>query len=373
MEILGFGDVERQNDYRDWENTVHPDDLKRLLAEMQAHIRGESERFSNEHRVLMHGKEWRWILTNGLVVARSAEGKALRMIGTQTDITERKNIHWLEITKIVHGSSEAMLLVAENGVIRLANTLAEKIFGYAPETLPGLNVEQLVPLPARAKHAALRKGFVSENRARPMSAERSLFAMRADGSEFPVEISLTPIEIDNQFWVITSVQDITERNRLNHEMHLMAMVYQAIGEAVMVADARNIIVAVNEAFTRLTGYSQEEAIGQTTNLLKSGKHGPDFYQGLWHALAQTGHWQGEIWNRRKSGEIYHEWLVINTIYGSQGEVERRVAMFSEITERKQIEQAIWRQANFDPLTNLANRRMFHERLGQEIKKSPTRA
>lgn len=369
MEILGFGDEHRRNDYRDWENTVHPEDRGHMLQSLQAHLLGQSERFTNEHRVLINGREWRWILTRGLVVSRDAAGKAVRMIGTQSDISERKQLHWRQISQLIEGSPEAMLLVAQNGSIQLANTMAEKIFAYPQAGLLGLSVDSLVPHSARPHHAGLRQQFMVENRARPMSASRSLSAMRADGSEFPVEISLTPIDIDNQRSVIVSVLDVTERNRLDHEMRLMAMIYQAIGEAVMVADVNNKIVAINAAFTRLTGYSEQEAVGQSTNLLKSGKHGPDFYQALWHALSQTGHWQGEIWNRRKNGEIYHEWLVINTIFGSQGEAERRVAMFSEITERKQVEQTIWRQANFDPLTDLANRRMFHERLRQEIKKA----
>ncbi len=369
MEILGFGDQDRQNEYRDWEDTVHPDDRACMMKDLQAHLHAETERFSNEHRVKANGEAWRWILTHGLVVSRDSNGKPLRMIGTQADITERKQIHWLQLTKIIDGSPEAMLLVAENGTIQLANTIAAAIFRYPDGRLLGLNVDALVPLSVRAKHEQMRQQFMRENKPRPMSASRSLSAVRADGSEFPVEISLTPIIIDNQRSVLVAVLDVTERKRFDHEMRLMAMIYQAIGEAVMIADSNNKIVAINDAFTRLTGYTEQEAVGRSTDLLKSGKHGPDFYQSLWHSLAQTGNWQGEIWNRRKNGEIYHEWLVINTIFGSQGEVERRVAMFSEITERKQIEQTIWRQANFDPLTDLANRRMFHERLNQEIKKA----
>lgn len=367
-QILDCNEFDLQANLHDWKDTIHPDDRNRLLTELQQHLSGQSERFDNEHRIRLAEGQWRWIHSNGLVVSRDEQGAALRMIGVHTDITERNRLQWVQIAKIIEGSPEAMLLVGENGLIQLANATACNVFAYAQADMVGLSVDELVPEAIRPQHAELRRKFIAENRPRPMSASSSLLATRADGSEFPVEISLTPVNIDNQMSVIASILDVSKRKHMEHEMQLMAMIYQAIGEAVMVADATNTIVAINDRFTQLTGYSAEEAIGQSTTLLKSGKHSPSFYQTMWDALNKSGHWQGEIWNRRKNGDDYHEWLVINTIFGKQGEVERRVAMFSEITVRKQIEQTIWRQANFDPLTNLANRRMFLERLGVEIKK-----
>lgn len=163
--------------------------------------------------------------------------------------------------------------------------------------------------------------------------------------------------------------DITERKRNEEKLKLADLVYQAIGEAIMVADADNRIVAINPAFTELTGYTAQEAIGQSTSLLKSGHQNKAFYQMMWHALETTGHWQGEIWNRRKNGEVYLEWLTINTIYDNKNNVRHRVAMFSDITKEKQAEQTIWQQANFDSLTGLPNRHLLYERLEQEMKKS----
>jgi diguanylate cyclase (GGDEF)-like protein/PAS domain S-box-containing protein len=163
--------------------------------------------------------------------------------------------------------------------------------------------------------------------------------------------------------------DITERKSNEDKLKLANLVYQAIGEAIMVADADNRIVTVNPAFTELTGYTLQEAVGQSTSLLKSGHQNEAFYQIMWHALETTGHWQGEIWNRRKSGQIYLEWLTINTVYDEQNNVRHRVAMFSDITDQKHAEQTIWQQANFDSLTGLPNRHMFYERLAQEMKKS----
>ncbi|MFZ2405440.1 MAG: diguanylate cyclase, partial [Methylobacter sp.] len=163
--------------------------------------------------------------------------------------------------------------------------------------------------------------------------------------------------------------DITERKANEEKLKLADLVYQAIGEAIMVADADNRIITVNPAFTELTGYTLQEAVGQSTTLLKSGYQNETFYQMMWHALETTGQWQGEIWNRRKNSEIYLEWLTINTVYDDQNNVRHRVATFSDITDQKHAEQTIWQQANFDSLTGLPNRHMFYERLAQEMKKS----
>ncbi len=173
---------------------------------------------------------------------------------------------------------------------------------------------------------------------------------------------------DNQSCRVILV-DITERKGNEEKLKLANLVYQAIGEAIMVADADNRIVTVNPAFTELTGYTLQEAVNQSTTLLKSGHQDEAYYQVMWHALETTGHWQGEIWNRRKNGETYLEWLTINTVYDEQNKVRYRIAMFSDITDQKRAEQTIWQQANFDSLTGLPNRHLFYERLAQEMKKS----
>ncbi|CAG2308105.1 MULTISPECIES: EAL domain-containing protein [Burkholderia] len=143
-------------------------------------------------------------------------------------------------------------------------------------------------------------------------------------------------------------------------------VFESALEGIMVTDRRARIERVNQAFTRLTGYSEDEVIGRDPGLLSSGRQTPDFYKQLWHSLTTDGHWQGEIWNRRKTGELFLEYLTITSIRDSNGEISHYAAIFSDITQRRQAEERLGYLATHDVLTNLANRMLFEERLAHAI-------
>lgn len=158
-----------------------------------------------------------------------------------------------------------------------------------------------------------------------------------------------------------------DQSRINEELQQAMLVYQNSSDAMTVSDAEGIIINVNPAFTTLTGYTPDEIIGRSHKVLSSGRQDREFYQAMWNCINTTGRWQGEILNRRKNGEIYTEWLTINSIFNEDGSVHRRVALFSDISMKKETEALIWKQANFDPLTELPNRTMFLDRLSQKIK------
>ncbi|NDP47970.1 MAG: EAL domain-containing protein [Sulfuriferula multivorans] len=164
-------------------------------------------------------------------------------------------------------------------------------------------------------------------------------------------------------------QELNARKRAEESLRLAAMVYENTSEGMLVTDSDNHIVAVNPAFTRITGYELNDVLGKDPSMFSSGRHGPDFYQTMWDTLDRKGQWQGEVWDRRKDGEIHAKYLTINTILNTDGSVYRRVALFLDITEKKQSEEVIWHQANFDALTQRPNRSMFHGRLDQEIHKA----
>ena len=169
--------------------------------------------------------------------------------------------------------------------------------------------------------------------------------------------------------ILISLYDITVRKQEEHQRMLAATVFQHSSEGMMATDEDRIIVAINPAFTQITGYSEDEVLGQRSLMLMSDKHDVSFYTALTTELDSKGQWQGEIWNRCKNGSDFLAWLTVNTIYNDDGSVHQRVALFSDITAKKEAEMLALKQANYDALTSLPNRNMFHDRLEQEIRKS----
>jgi len=192
-----------------------------------------------------------------------------------------------------------------------------------------------------------------------------------DGQEKWLEVFRTPILGDyGQVLGITCMtRDITERKRVEEALRLAALIYQSSSEAIMVTDEDNNVVDINPAFTSITGYTREEIVGKNPRMLQSGKQGKTFYRQMWEALLNDGYWHGELWNRRKNGELYAQWANLSLIRHPDGKIYRHIAQFSDITDRKLKDDLIWKQANFDTLTKLPNRRLFQDRLGQEIKKA----
>ena len=160
-----------------------------------------------------------------------------------------------------------------------------------------------------------------------------------------------------------------QRSDGEESLHIAASVFETSREGIMITDANNLIITINRAFTRITGYCLQDVIGKYPNMLNPSRHDDVLYQTLWRKVNATGSWQGEIWNQRKNGEVYPQWLTINTVFNNKGDVQRRVAMFSDISQKKEAERKIWHQANFDSLTVLPNRKMFCERLDHDIKRS----
>lgn len=201
--------------------------------------------------------------------------------------------------------------------------------------------------------------------------------LRADGSiRYVRNMSFATFDAAGHIRNIAGIgEDITESNLSTQRLKLAASVFENTAEAIVVSDARNRIVSVNSAFTRITGYHQAEVKGQNPKMLSSGKQGDEFYQSMWVDLRDKGRWQGEVWNKRKNGELYAEWLSITVLKNAKGEIENYVAVFSDVTDRKEQEELIRYQANYDALTALPNRVLFNDRLNQAIvnaKRSGTR-
>lgn len=157
-----------------------------------------------------------------------------------------------------------------------------------------------------------------------------------------------------------------DRKTTGDELKLAASVFNESAEAIMIADREGNILRINPAFSRITGYSSEECIGQNPRLLRSQHHKQEFYQDFWNSLLNEGNWQGEIWNRRKTGEVFPAWQTITAVYDTNGDVIQYISIFSDITDKKLSEERIFHLAHFDVLTELPNRASFQNQLEQAI-------
>ncbi|NOQ15552.1 MAG: EAL domain-containing protein [Methyloprofundus sp.] len=206
----------------------------------------------------------------------------------------------------------------------------------------------------------LVKGFSSEFELELLSQDKAVVPVIA---QLILRYSETgePMEI----WVV--MRDIRERRKIEEKLRLSAKVFESSKDAIIISDQHNKIISVNSAFSDITGYAGKDVLGQNPNILQSGRHDKEFYQQLWSDLMMKGYWQGEIWNRRKSGEVFPEWISISIVYNDANEISHFIAIFSDISDKKNTEAHIQFLANYDPLTQLPNRRLFIDRLDQAIK------
>ena len=218
------------------------------------------------------------------------------------------------------------------------------------------NVEPYTPIKADEKmRLAIREG--------PQTFD--WLARRIDGQNFWVEVKLRRTRIGMVDRLVSQVRDISERKQAEEALRIAASAFE-VQEGIMIVDAANRIMRVNQAFTDITGYSAEEAVGRRPNMLSSGKHDEVFFASVWETINRTGAWQGEVWNKNKSGRIYPEWLMITAVKDDAGLVTHYVGSFTDITSRKKAEDEINTLAFYDSLTLLPNRRLLLDRLKQAL-------
>ncbi len=171
----------------------------------------------------------------------------------------------------------------------------------------------------------------------------------------------------NPQYFIAAIHDITEQKRAQAQLKLAASVFSDAREGIMITDAQGIIIDVNLSFSRITGYSREEALGNNPRMLRSGRQSQDYYRSLWQGLLTEGHWYGEVWNRRKNGEVFAELQTISAVHDELGQTQHYVSLFSDITAQKKHQQQLEHMAHFDALTGLPNRVLLADRLKQAMR------
>jgi len=269
--------------------------------------------------------------------------------------------------EMILDNATAGIVYVKDRVITSCNRYFGLILGYESGELIGRSTLFLYPTP-EAYAAFGERAYTAMGEGRVHSEEIQL--RHRDGTLRWVQ--MTGQAADRRaphagsIWYCT---DVTERRKAQENLELAAAAFVNMTEGVMVTDTHNRIISVNPAFTAITGYSEAEALGRDPRFLSADRHDRVFWQNMWDAVTRRGSWRGEIWNRRKGGDVYPEWLTISVIRDADGRISRHVGVFSDITEQKSAQERIQHLAHHDALTGLPNRALLIDRLNQALHKA----
>jgi len=390
-----------------WASHLHPDDRDAALAKLGELPR--AGRITQDYRFFDSLGRIRWI-SDELRLSRAAEGQAGEAIGAWRDVTEAKLAEQLRETRVamldgligdrplpmildeiagrlegIHANLMVSILVRDARSGRLHTAAAPRLPAFYNDAVDGL--EPRVGCGSCGTAAATGEVvIVKDIRGHPDWAPYAEIAERAGlracwsvpfkdkagqvlgtfGVYSRQPRSPDPSELDllGEFARIAGLA--VERSRSDAALRQAAAVLESTREGVMVTDLQSRIVAVNSAFTTITGYGEAEVLGCNPSLLKSGREDQAFYQSMWTGIKATGAWQGEVWNRRKNGELFPQLLTINTVYDNDGQPGNYVGVMTDLSQLKNSEARFEHLAHYDPLTNLPNRLLLQSRLAHAL-------
>lgn len=265
---------------------------------------------------------------------------------------------------LVNNSSDIVVLMDVCGIQRYVSSAAEAITGFKPEELVGKAIPELIhpddieTVTRRWNRLVDKPGSVQTAQYRHIRKTGDWVHLEAIGQNFLHTPAVSAI--------VLSVRDITARKRTEDQLRQAASVFEHANEGILITDPEGVILDVNAAFSRITGYRREEALGRTPRILNSGRQNEAFYAAMWQQLLREGTWSGELWNRRKSGEIYAELLTISAVRAPDGCVQRYVALFTDISAQKAHQRQLEQIAHYDALTGLPNRMLLADRLNKAM-------
>lgn len=357
-----------------WTALTYPEDMAPDLAQFKRMLAGEINSYTLEKRFIH--KDGHLVDTRLAVsIVRKLDGSVDYVVAMVDDISERKQAQIAsetvrnELQATLDALPDLLFDVDSEGRIVSYHSHRSDLLAAPPDVFIGKRFADLLPPDAASasQHAideAAQNGF----------SNGVTYRLTLPQGEHWFELSVAPLraktESAQRFIIIC--RDITERMRANESLQQAASVFGHTREGIMITDLKGTIVDVNEAFTRITGYSREDAIGHNPRVLSSGKQDTAFYRAMWNTLTDQGHWCGEVWNRRKDGEVYAELLTISAIRDGQGTTQQYVALFSDITASKAHQNQLEHMAHFDVLTNLPNRALLADRLHRAMAQAQRR-
>ena len=269
----------------------------------------------------------------------------------------------LELISALFNSNDALIITDSKGVVISYNDSFQELIKLNNEFIIGTSINSILhkkkikKLISKITKTIVKKGF--------WRGELSLKG--GQGSIIPCLVSVVPVvTTDGNYsqYVIHAI-DISKQKEIERELKLAAVALETRA-GVVITDSHGLIQRVNASFTNITGYTAEEVIGKNPNILASGKHDKNFYETMWKDIVEKGYWKGELWNKRKFGDIYPELMTITSIKNSEGKVQNYVATFHDITTIKKLEQELESLASTDPLTGTLNRRAFEQKFNEQL-------
>ncbi len=384
-EMLGYNEGDIIPNKQEWVERLHPEDKDVVRETLQSYLEGRIPTYVVTFRMRCKDGSYKWILARGMIVERDVHNNPLRLVGTHQDISEQKNNEEkMALTSLLLNESQQ---VGKLGGWKLDIKTGDlfwtdetyRIHETSPEEFnPTVDAGVDFYLPDSKKvisdalEEAINHGVGFDLELETYTAKSNKIDVRATcvvTIEEGVPICLTGIfqDISTQ----RKHQRKLEQTNLdlanaNAALTLAASVFSHAGECIIITDISGTIVDVNETFKAITGFSREEAIGQNPRFLKSGRQSSEFYTEMWQTLLKEDYWTGEVWNRRKDGEVYAVMTTISAVRDRQGNVTHFVSLGNDITPMKEHQNQLEHIAHYDVLTGLPNRSLLADRLSQAM-------
>jgi len=375
-EIYRMFDVDKEvfgATYESFLDKIHPDDRNKVNVAYTESLKSQKH-YSIEHRIFVNGKVK--YVHEECHSEFDALGEPLRSVGTVQDITEQKSAELALIASekkfkaLFEGINDAVFVhpLKSDGFSNFieVNDISCKRLGYSREELLQLSPKDIsAAVDVKKRMTPKHREALEKNKWVVFEAVH----ITKSGESIPVEISSRLFDYLGTVVIMSLARDITERKENEVRLRQASVVFENTAEGIMITDDQANIIAVNNAFTALTGYTDEDVIGENPKLLRSGYHDSVFYNLMWNRLLETGHWQGEIWNKTKDGKTIPLWQTITRINDASGALQHYVSIFSDISIIKQKENELYHMAHHDLLTGLPNRLFLNGRLEKSLKQA----
>lgn len=348
-----------------WIDCVHPEDREAVLRGLQAAIAGQQP-FRLVYRYLRADGDYRWFVNHGMLRITPA-GEFAGYIGQCFDVSERQGppeiaLSTQHMIELLRQTRLIAVVLDPEGQVLFSNGGLERLLRCDAAELMNSRLFERYLDPEDSELLALLYPNGAPTAQFPPEFESALITHRGD-TRYVLWRTVAPQKCSSLVsGIILIGDDVTAARSVEEQLKLAARLFDGSNQAMLITDAEARIIAVNYAFTQLTGYAKEEVVGQNPRIMQSGRHDAAFYQQMWATIKQEGHWRGDVWDRHKSGRLYPKFLSISALKNERGQITNYAGIFYEISERKAFEEKLDFLAHYDMLTGLPNRCLLLDRL-----------